>query len=189
MNIFYLHKCPKRAAQLQYNKHVVKMILESAQMLCTAHHCIMGSDADVPYKVAHRNHPSTKWARQSGENYAWLYWHMIELGKTLPLISKEHKTEENIITGCQSKVWIHAALEKDQLVFTADSDAIITKGIIALLIRVFSNQHPKDILDSEIDFIDRIGLKEHLSPTRANGMVSMIKQIKMYAIAFQTQLN
>ena len=81
MNIFYLHKCPKRAAQLQYNKHVVKMILESAQMLCTAHHCIMGSDADVPYKVAHRNHPSTKWARQSGENYAWLYWHMIELGK------------------------------------------------------------------------------------------------------------
>jgi hypothetical protein len=81
MNIFYLHKCPKRAAQLQYNKHVVKMILESAQMLCTAHHCIMGSDADVPYKVAHKNHPSTKWARQSGENYAWLYWHMIELGK------------------------------------------------------------------------------------------------------------
>ena len=81
MNIFYLHKCPKRAAQLQYNKHVVKMILESAQMLCTAHHCIMGDDADVPYKAAHRNHPSTKWARQSGENYTWLYWHMIELGK------------------------------------------------------------------------------------------------------------
>ena len=81
MNIFYLHKNPEKAARLQYNKHVVKMILESAQMLCTAHHCIMGDDADVPYKVAHRNHPSTKWARQSGENYTWLYRHMIELGK------------------------------------------------------------------------------------------------------------
>jgi hypothetical protein len=81
MNIFYLHKNPEEAAKLQYNKHVVKMILESAQMLCTAHHCIMGDDADVPYKAAHRNHPSTKWARQSGENYTWLYRHMIELGK------------------------------------------------------------------------------------------------------------
>ena len=81
MNIFYLDKNPEKAARLQYNKHVVKMILESAQMLCTAHHCIMGEDADVPYKVAHRNHPSTIWARQSGENYTWLYRHMIELGK------------------------------------------------------------------------------------------------------------
>ena len=81
MNIFYLHKNPEKAARYQYNKHVVKMILESAQMLCTAHHCIMGEDANVPYKVAHRNHPSTKWARQSGENYTWLYRHMMELGK------------------------------------------------------------------------------------------------------------
>ena len=81
MNIFYLDECPKKAAKLQYNKHVVKMILESAQMLCTAHHCIMGEDADVPYKPAHRNHPSTIWARQSGENYTWLYRHMMELGK------------------------------------------------------------------------------------------------------------
>ena len=81
MNIFYLDKCPDKAARLQYNKHVVKMILESAQMLCTAHHCIMGEDADVPYKPAHRNHPSTIWARQSGENYTWLYRHMMELGK------------------------------------------------------------------------------------------------------------
>ena len=117
------------------------------------------------------------------------YEHMIELGKSLPLISKKHKTEDNIIKGCQSKVWIHAALEKDQLVFTADSDAIITKGIIAILIRVFSNQHPKAILNSNTNFIDQIGLKEHLSPTRANGLVSMIKQIKMYAVAYQTQLN
>ena len=81
MNIFYLDKCPEKAARLQYNKHVVKMILESAQMLCTAHHCIMGEDADVPYKPAHRNHPSTIWARQSDENYTWLYRHMMELGK------------------------------------------------------------------------------------------------------------
>ena len=81
MNIFYLHRDPHKAAEYQYNKHVVKMILESAQMLCTAHHCIMGSDADVPYKLAHRNHPSTKWARQSGQNYAWLYYHMMELGR------------------------------------------------------------------------------------------------------------
>ena len=81
MNIFYLHQDPVKAAEYQYNKHVVKMILESAQMLCTAHHCIMGADADVPYKPAHRNHPSTKWARQSGENYTWLYRHMMELGR------------------------------------------------------------------------------------------------------------
>lgn len=123
------------------------------------------------------------------EDWMQRYEYMIELGKSLPLISKKHKTEDNIIKGCQSKVWIHATLKKDQLVFTADSDAIITKGIIAILIRVFSNQHPKAILNSNTDFIDQIGLKEHLSPTRANGLVSMIKQIKMYAVAYQTQLN
>ena len=123
------------------------------------------------------------------EDWMQRYEHMIDLGKSLPLIAEEFKTEDNIIKGCQSKVWVHAELKKDQLKFTADSDAIITKGIIAILIRVFSNQHPKDILDAETDFIDQIGLKEHLSPTRANGLVSMIKQIKMYAIAFQTQLN
>jgi cysteine desulfuration protein SufE len=117
------------------------------------------------------------------------YEYMIDLGKTLPLIAPEFKTDDNIIKGCQSKVWVHAELKETQLEFTADSDAIITKGIIAILIRTFSNQHPKDILDANTDFIDQIGLKEHLSPTRANGLVSMIKQIKMYAIAFQTQLN
>ena len=123
------------------------------------------------------------------EDWMQRYEHMIDLGKSLPLIADEFKTEDNIIKGCQSKVWVHAELNNDQLEFTADSDAIITKGIIAILIRVFSNQHPKDILAAETDFIDQIGLKEHLSPTRANGLVSMIKQIKMYAIAFQTQLN
>ena len=117
------------------------------------------------------------------------YEYMIELGKSLPLIDPEYKTEDNIIKGCQSKVWIHADLEGDKLVFTADSDAIITKGIIAVLIRVFSNQHPDAILGADTSFIDKIGLKEHLSPTRANGLVSMITQLKMYAIAFKTHLN
>ena len=117
------------------------------------------------------------------------YEYMIELGKSLPIIDPEYKTEDNIIKGCQSKVWLHADLEGNKLVFTADSDAIITKGIIAILIRVFSHQHPDAILDADTSFIDKIGLKEHLSPTRANGLVSMIKQLKMYAIAFKTQLN
>ena len=123
------------------------------------------------------------------EDWMQRYEYMIDLGKTLPLIAPEFKTDDNIIKGCQSKVWVHAELKETQLEFTADSDAIITKGIIAILIRTFSNQHPKDILDANTDFIDQIGLKEHLSPTRANGLVSMIKQINMYAIAFQTQLN
>ena len=117
------------------------------------------------------------------------YEYMIELGKSLPIIDPEYKTDDNIIKGCQSKVWLHADLEENKLVFTADSEAIITKGIIAILIRVFSHQHPDAILDADTSFIDKIGLKEHLSPTRANGLVSMIKQLKMYAIAFKTQLN
>ena len=112
------------------------------------------------------------------------YEYIIELGKSLPLIDEQYKTEENIIKGCQSKVWVHGELADDKIVFTADSDAILTKGIIAILIRVFSNQNPADILNANTDFIDEIGLKEHLSPTRANGLVSMIKQIKMYALAY-----
>jgi cysteine desulfuration protein SufE len=123
------------------------------------------------------------------EDWEERYQYMIDLGKTLPLIDAQYKTETNIIKGCQSKVWVHADMKDGKVIFTADSDAIITKGIIAVLIRVFSNQHPKDIIEADTDFIDQIGLKEHLSPTRANGLVSMIKQIKMYAIAYQTQLN
>lgn len=123
------------------------------------------------------------------EDWEERYQYMIDLGKTLPLIEEQFKTEDNIIKGCQSKVWVHADMKDDKVVFTADSDAIITKGIIAILIRVFSNQHPKDIIEADTDFIDQIGLKEHLSPTRANGLVSMIKQLKMYAIAYQTQVN
>jgi len=123
------------------------------------------------------------------EDWEERYQYMIDLGKDLPLINDQFKTEDNIIKGCQSKVWVHAEMNDNKVKFTADSDAIITKGIIAILIRTFSNQHPKDILEANTDFIDSIGLKEHLSPTRANGLVSMIKQIKLYAIAYQTQVK
>ena len=103
MNIFYLDKDPVKAAKMQYNKHVVKMILESAQMLCTAHHCIMGSDADVPYKSAHKNHPSTIWARQSAQNYAWLYYHMMALGDEY---TKRYGKKHLSITKCEDKLAI-----------------------------------------------------------------------------------
>ena len=115
------------------------------------------------------------------------YEYIIELGKTLPLIDEKYKTEENIIKGCQSKVWLQGEEKDGKITFTADSDAILTKGIIPILIRTFSNQKPSAILEANTDFIDEIGLKEHLSPTRANGLVSMIKQIKMYALAFEAK--
>ncbi len=115
------------------------------------------------------------------------YEHIIELGKDLPIIAEQYKTEENLIKGCQSRVWLHAELVNENIVFTADSDAIITKGIIALMIRVFSNHTPKEIADSDLYFIDQVGLQEHLSPTRSNGLVAMIKQIKMYAIVYSSQ--
>lgn len=123
------------------------------------------------------------------EDWEERYQYMIDLGKDLPLIDAQYKTDDNLIKGCQSKVWVHADLVDNQIIFTADSDAIITKGIIAILIRTFSNQNPQDIITANTDFIDQIGLKDHLSPTRANGLVSMIKQLKMYAIAYQTKLN
>lgn len=115
------------------------------------------------------------------------YEYIIELGKDLPLINETYKTEDKLIKGCQSRVWLHACLEQDKVIFTADSDAIITKGIIAIMIRVLSNQSPIAILDTDLAFIDNIGLKEHLSPTRSNGLVSMIKQMKMYALVFKSQ--
>ncbi|MFT4757646.1 MAG: cysteine desulfuration protein SufE [Vicingaceae bacterium] len=115
------------------------------------------------------------------------YEYIIELGKNLPLIKEEFKIENNLIKGCQSKVWLQGEQAEDKVAFTADSDAILTKGIIAILIRTFSNQSPTDILEANMDFIDEIGLKEHLSPTRANGLVSMIKNIKMYALAFNSK--
>ena len=112
------------------------------------------------------------------------YEYLIELGKSVPKISEENKKEENIIKGCQSKVWLHAEKEDGLVKFYADSDAIITKGIISLLIRTFSNQNPADIINANTDFIDKIGLRQHLSANRANGHNNMIKKIKYYAIAF-----
>ena len=112
------------------------------------------------------------------------YEYIIELGKSLPLIDEQFKTDDNLIVGCQSKVWLHAEKKDDTIFYTSDSDAILTKGIIALLLRVFNNQTSEDILKANTDFIDEIGLKEHLSPTRANGLVSMVKKVKLYALAY-----
>ena len=115
------------------------------------------------------------------------YDYLIELSKDIPLISEEYRLNENLIKGCQSKVWLHAREIDGKVIYTADSDAIITKGIAALLIRVLSQQKAEDILENEMYFIDAIGLKEHLSMTRSNGLVSMIKQMKFYALAFQAK--
>lgn len=117
------------------------------------------------------------------------YEYLIELGKSLSLIKPEFQTDDNLIKGCQSKVWLHADLKNDKIIYSANSDAILTKGIIALLLRVFSDKTPQEILDADTAFIDKIGLKEHLSPTRANGLVSMVKQIKWYALAYQVKIK
>ena len=117
----------------------------------------------------------------------WLdkYSYLIELGKECPAIDERDKTENNLIKGCQSRVWLSCRHEDGKLFFAADSDAVITKGIITLLIRTFNGQTPQDIIDADLSFIDVIGLKEHLSPTRSNGLTSMLKQIKMYALAYK----
>lgn len=115
------------------------------------------------------------------------YEYIIELGKELPLIDEKYKTDDNLIKGCQSRVWLHAELVDGKIIFTADSDAIITKGIVGLVIRVFSGHTPREIAETNLFFIDQIGLQEHLSPTRSNGLLAMLKQIKMYAIAFQAK--
>ena len=115
------------------------------------------------------------------------YNYLIELGKSLPLIDEQYKTDQFLISGCQSKVWLFAEFREGKVFFTADSDAIITKGIVSLLIRVMSGQPPEEILGADLSFIDKIGLREHLSPTRSNGLTSMIKQMKLYALVFKTK--
>jgi len=122
------------------------------------------------------------------EDWMDKYEYLISLGKELPLIEEANKTEENIIKGCQSRVWLAAELDHSKIQFTADSDAIITKGIISLMIRVLTDSSPKEIIETELYFIDKVGLKEHLSPTRSNGLVSMVKQMKMYAIAYSSKV-
>jgi len=111
------------------------------------------------------------------------YEYLIDLGKDLPSIDEKYRVEENLIQGCQSRVWLHAEENNGSIIFSADSDAIMTKGIVALLIRVLSGQNSNDIANADLDFINKIGLKEQLSATRANGLLSMIKQMKLYAIA------
>ena len=121
----------------------------------------------------------------------WLdrYNYLIELGNELPGIDPRYKTNEYLIRGCQSKVWLKADLENGKMKFTADSDAIITKGIVSLLIRVLSGSEPKEIMDANLFFIDGIGLRENLSPTRSNGLLAMVKKMKLYALAYQTRLE
>jgi len=117
------------------------------------------------------------------------YSYLIEIGNGLEGFDEKNRVEQNLIEGCQSRVWLNGELKDGKVYYTADSDAIITKGIVALLIRVLSGHTPDEILNAELYFIDKIGLKEHLSPTRSNGLVSMIKQMRMYALAFKTKLN
>jgi cysteine desulfuration protein SufE len=117
------------------------------------------------------------------------YNFLIELSKDLPAIDQKFKSKEYLIQGCQSRVWLNGELQDGKIVFTAESDAIITKGIVSLLIRVLSNHTPDEILNTDLYFIDKIGLKENLSPTRANGVVSMLKQMKLYALAYKTKME
>jgi len=121
----------------------------------------------------------------------WLdkYNYIIELAEDVPVVKEEYKTDTNLINGCQSKVWLTADLVDGKIQFKADSNAIITKGIVALLLRVFNNREPKEVIDFDLYFIDKIGLEQNLSPTRANGLLSMVKQIKLYAIAYNAKLN
>lgn len=121
------------------------------------------------------------------EDWMDKYNHLIELGKSLPVIDPKYKTEQFLISGCQSQVWLHAGYREGKVIYTADSDAIITKGIMNLLIRVLSDQSPGDIVNATLSFIDQIGLHEHLSPTRSNGLNSMIRQMKLYAVVFQSK--
>jgi len=119
------------------------------------------------------------------EDWMDKYNYLIDLGKSLPVIDPKYKTDQYLISGCQSQVWLYAAYREGKVIYTADSDAIITKGIVNLLIRVLSDQTPTDITETRLSFIDQIGLREHLSPTRSNGLNSMIKQMKLYAVVFQ----
>lgn len=117
------------------------------------------------------------------------YENIIQIGKELPMIEEQYKTEDHLIRGCQSRVWLHAEYKDGTIHFTADSDAVITRGLISLVVKVLDGHTPKEIAEAELFFIDRIGLTSHLSPTRSNGLLSMVKQIKAYALAFLVKEN
>lgn len=123
------------------------------------------------------------------DNWEDKYQYVIDMGKDLKPMEEELKTDDRLIKGCQSKVWLHSSLKDGKVIYTADSDAIITKGLVALMIRTLSDHKPEEIMQAKMDFIDQIGLKAHLSPTRANGLLSMIKQMKLDAMALQTKLS
>jgi len=115
------------------------------------------------------------------------YNYLIEMGKEMKIIDEKYKVQNNLINGCQSRVWLHAEYKEGKVYFSADSDAVITKGLVSLMIRVLDGQSPDDILNADLGFLEKIGLKEHLSPTRSNGLTSMVKQMKLYALAFKTK--
>lgn len=117
------------------------------------------------------------------------YENIIQMGKELPIIDAQYKTEDNIIKGCQSRVWLHADYKDGEIFFTADSDAVITKGLVSMVIRVLSGHTPNEIMNADLYFVDKVGLREHLSMTRSNGLLSMIKQMKMYAMALHSKQN
>lgn len=123
------------------------------------------------------------------DNWEEKYQYLIDMGRDLEALPNEFKTDDRLIKGCQSKVWLNSELKEGKIIYKADSDAIITKGMVALMIRVLSNQTPDDIVNAKMEFVDKIGLKEHLSPTRANGLVNMIKQMKLDAMALKTQIK
>lgn len=123
------------------------------------------------------------------EDWTERYKHIIKLGSKLPDLEPEHKTDANIVRGCQSQVWLVASLEDGKVIFRADSDAAITRGLVALMVRFYSNQEPDTIINVNPDFIQKIGMAQHLSPTRSNGLASMVKQMKIYALAFKTKLS
>ena len=136
----------------------------------------MGTIAEIQAEITEEFNMLEDWMEK--------YEYIIELGKALPMIDAKYKTDDNLIKGCQSRVWLRADEQNGKIIYSADSDAIITKGIVAILIRVLSNQTAKEITKTDLAFIDKIGFKEQLSQTRANGLVSMIKEMKIYALAF-----
>lgn len=123
------------------------------------------------------------------EDWMEKYNYLIDLGKNIEALPDNLRSEDNLVSGCQSQVWLHAELKDGKVVYQADSDALIPKGIVSLLLRVFSGHSPKSIVDSELEFIQEIGLEEHLSPNRANGLMAMVTQMKKYALVFQSQMN
>ena len=139
----------------------------------------MGTIAEIQSEITDEFNIMADWMEK--------YEYIIELGKDLPMIDDKYKTDDNLIKGCQSRVWLHADEQNGKIIYSADSDAIITKGIVAILIRVLSNQNAEEIATADLAFIDEIGFKEQLSQTRANGLVSMIKEIKFYALAYQNK--